>query len=114
MIETVFSKIIAREIPADIVYESDELLAFHDINPQAPIHILVITKQPIPTLNELQDQQAELAGQMLLAARKIASDLGFAESGYRVLINCNQDGGQDVWHLHLHVLAGRRMGWPPG
>lgn len=114
MIETVFSKIIAREIPADIVYESDELLAFHDINPQAPIHILVITKQPIPTLNDLNDQQAQLAGQMLLAARQIASDLGFAENGYRVLINCNQDGGQDVWHLHLHVLAGRRMGWPPG
>ncbi len=114
MIETVFSKIIAREIPADIVYESDELLAFHDINPQAPIHILVITKQPIPTLNDLQDQHAQLAGQMLLAARQIAADLGFAASGYRVLINCNQDGGQDVWHLHLHILAGRRMGWPPG
>ncbi len=114
MIETVFSKIIAREIPADIVYERDELLAFRDINPQAPIHILVITKQPIPTLNDLCDHHAELAGQMLLAARKIAADLGVAENGYRVLINCNQDGGQGVWHLHLHLLAGRRMGWPPG
>lgn len=114
MSDTVFSKIIAREIPADIVHETDELLAFRDINPQAPIHILIIPKKPIPTLNDLTEEDTGLMGRMMLAARRIAADLGVAESGYRTLINCNRDGGQDVWHLHLHLLAGRRMGWPPG
>lgn len=114
MSETIFSKIIRREIPADIVYETDRVLAFRDINPQAPIHILIVPKQPIATLNDLRDEDAELIGQLYLAARRIALDEGFAEAGYRTLINCNRDGGQDVFHIHLHLLAGRRMGWPPG
>jgi histidine triad (HIT) family protein len=114
MSETIFSKIIRREIPADIVYENDQVLAFRDINPQAPIHILIVPKKPIATLNDLQTEDAELIGQLYLAARQIAAEQGFAEAGYRTLINCNRDGGQDVFHIHLHLLAGRRMGWPPG
>lgn len=112
--DTIFSKIIAGEIPADIVYDDDEVLAFRDINPQAPVHILIVPKKPIPTLNDLTEQDAGLVGKLYLAAKKIAADLGVAEKGYRTLINCNKDGGQDVFHLHLHLLAGRQMRWPPG
>ena len=114
MSDTIFGKIIAREIPADIVYETDEVLAFRDINPQAPTHILIIPKREIATLNDLAPEDAPLIGQLFLAARRIAADLGVAESGYRTVMNCNRDGGQDVFHIHLHLLAGRRMGWPPG
>lgn len=114
MSETIFNRIIRKEIPADIVYEDDEMLAFRDINPQAPVHILVIPKAPVATLNDLDASHAELVGRMHLVAASIAREQGFAEAGYRTLINCNQDGGQDVFHLHLHLLAGRRMGWPPG
>ncbi|MCP5424491.1 MAG: histidine triad nucleotide-binding protein [Gammaproteobacteria bacterium] len=112
--ETVFSKIIAREIPADIVYEDEQVLAFRDIDPQAPVHIVIIPKKPIATLNDLTPADAELVGRLYLAAKQIAGELGVAESGYRTLINCNRDGGQDVFHLHMHLLAGRMMGWPPG
>lgn len=114
MSETIFSKIIAREIPADIVFENDQVLAFRDINPQAPVHVLIIPKQPIATLNDLDDADAGLIGQLFLAAKHIAADLGVAEAGYRTVMNCNRDGGQDVFHIHLHLLAGRQMGWPPG
>ena len=114
MSETVFSKIIAREIPADIVFENDQVLAFRDINPQAPIHIVIIPKKPIPTLNDLTPDDAELIGQLFLAAKHVAAELGVAESGYRTLINCNRDGGQDIFHVHMHLMAGRSMGWPPG
>jgi len=114
MSETIFSKIIAREIPADIVYETDQVLAFRDINPQAPVHILIIPKKPIATLNDLDAADTELLGQMFLAARQIAIEQGVAEAGYRTVLNCNRDGGQDVFHLHLHLLAGRQMAWPPG
>ncbi|MCB1807196.1 MAG: histidine triad nucleotide-binding protein [Candidatus Competibacteraceae bacterium] len=114
MSETIFSKIIAREIPADIVFENDQVLAFRDINPQAPVHVLIIPKKPIATLNELADADAELVGQLFLAAKQIAADMGVAEAGYRTVMNCNRDGGQDVFHIHLHLLAGRQMGWPPG
>ena len=114
MPDTLFTRIINREIPADIVYESDDLLAFRDISPQAPVHILIIPKQPIPTINDLQDGHAELVGKLFLAAAKIAAEVGVAEDGYRVVMNCNKDGGQMVYHIHLHLLAGRQMGWPPG
>ena len=114
MTDTIFSRIIAGEIPADIVYDDDEVLAFRDINPQAPVHILIVPKKPIPTLNDLTEADVGLMGKLYLAAKKIAAELGVAEKGYRTLINCNQDGGQDVFHLHLHLLAGRQMGWPPG
>jgi histidine triad (HIT) family protein len=114
MSKTIFDKIITGEIPADIVYNDDEVLAFRDINPQAPVHILIIPKKPIPTINDLTDRDAELVGRLFLAAKQIAADLGVAESGYRTLMNCNKDGGQDVFHIHLHLLAGRQMTWPPG
>jgi histidine triad (HIT) family protein len=114
MSKTIFDKIITGEIPADIVYNDDEVLAFRDINPQAPVHILIIPKKPIPTINDLTDRDAELVGRLFLAAKQIAADLGVAESGYRTLMNFNKDGGQDFFHIHLHLLAGRQMTWPPG
>lgn len=112
--DTIFGKIIRREIPADIVYETETVLAFRDINPQAPVHILIVPKKPIATINDLESADAELVGQLYLAARQIAAEQGVAESGYRTVMNCNRDAGQDVYHLHLHLLAGRRLGWPPG
>lgn len=114
MNETIFSKIIRREIAADIVYEDDEILAFRDINGQAPTHVLFIPKKPIATLNDLETGDAGLIGRLVLAATVFAKTQGFAEDGYRCVINCNRDGGQSVYHIHLHVLAGRQMHWPPG
>ncbi len=111
--ETIFSKIIRREIPADIVYEDDEVLAFKDINPQAPFHVLIIPKTPIATINDIQPDQAELVGKLYLAAAKLAKEQGFANDGYRVVMNCNEHGGQTVYHIHLHMLAGKPLGWPP-
>jgi histidine triad (HIT) family protein len=109
MAETIFSKIIRRELPADIVYEDDEILAFRDINPQAPVHVLVIPKLEIATVNDIQPGQAELIGKMVLAAQKIAADEGIAEDGFRLVINCNQHGCQEVFHVHLHLLGGRQL-----
>jgi len=114
MTETIFSKIIRREIAADIVHEDDEILAFRDINGQAPTHVLFIPKKPIATLNDLDPDDAGLIGRLVLAAATYAKTQGFAEDGYRCVINCNRDGGQSVYHIHLHVLAGRQMHWPPG
>jgi len=114
MSETLFSKIIRKEIPASIVFEDDDVLAFRDINPQAPIHILIIPKKPIPTLNDIQPEDAPLIGKLYLVAKQLASELGLAEDGYRTVFNCNRDGGQEVYHLHLHLLGGRQMTWPPG
>jgi histidine triad (HIT) family protein len=111
--KTIFKRIIDKEIPARIVYEDDLSIAFWDVNPQAPTHILVIPKQEIRSTAELQESDAALAGHLLLTARKIAADLGLA-NGYRIVINCGPDGGQSVDHLHLHLLAGRSLGWPPG
>jgi len=114
MTDTIFSKIVRREIPADIVYEDDEVLAFRDLNPQAPVHLLFIPKRPLATLNDATANDAELLGKLLLAAAAYAKQQGLAEPGYRTVINCNEDGGQTVFHLHVHLLAGRRMHWPPG
>lgn len=114
MSETIFSKIIRREIPADIVYEDDDVLAFTDLNPQAPTHVLFIPKQPIASLDTAESGDAELLGKLMLATAAYARQLGIAEEGYRVVINCNQRGGQTVYHLHLHLLGGRDMNWPPG
>lgn len=111
---TLFAKIIAREIPADIVYEDEHVLAFRDINPQAPVHVLFIPKRAVATLNELQPGDEALVGRLALAAAAYAKREGFAENGYRVVMNCNADGGQTVFHIHLHLLAGRAMHWPPG
>ncbi|MEW6764804.1 MAG: histidine triad nucleotide-binding protein [Pseudomonadota bacterium] len=114
MAETIFSKIIRKEIPANIVYEDDEVLAFRDINPQAPTHILIIPKKPIATLNDIQPVDAPLIGKLYLVAKQLADEMGFAEDGYRTVFNCNRHGGQEVYHLHLHLLGGRQMTWPPG
>lgn len=115
MSETIFSKIINKEIPANIVYENEKVLAFKDINPQAPVHILIIPKEFYATINDVDGKKHNsLLGEMFDAAKKIAADFGIADSGYRLVINCNKDGGQEVYHLHMHLLGGRKMQWPPG
>lgn len=112
---TIFSKIINKEIPADIVFESDIILAFKDINPQAPVHILIIPKIEIPKVIDLNGKEhAALLGEMIDAANKLAKDMGIAEDGFRLVFNCGDNGGQEVHHLHLHLLGGRQMKWPPG
>lgn len=110
--KTLFEKIIDREIPADVVYEDDLCIAIRDIHPQAPIHILIIPKKPVETLQDLTD--SELAGHLLTRVPTLAEQLGVSDSGYRLVINCKEDGGQEVNHLHLHLLGGRSMHWPPG
>lgn len=114
MSETIFSRIISREIPAEIVYETDAILAFKDIAPKAPVHILVIPKKPIPTLNDVVPDDEPFLGELLRAAAIVAKQQGIAESGYRVVMNCNADAGQTVFHVHAHVLGGRALEWPPG
>ena len=114
MSETIFSKIIRREIQADIVFENDRVLAFRDINPQAPVHILIIPKKPIPTVNDIQAEDAPLIGELFVVAAQLAAEEGIAEAGYRTVFNCRDHGGQEVYHLHLHLLGGRQMTWPPG
>ncbi|WP_199247061.1 histidine triad nucleotide-binding protein [[Phormidium] sp. ETS-05] len=112
-VDTVFDKIIRREIPAQIVYEDNLCLAFKDINPQAPVHILVIPKKLIPQLSDAESQDHALLGHLLLTAKRVAAQVGL-ENGYRIVINNGSDGGQTVYHLHLHILGGRQMKWPPG
>jgi len=114
MTDCIFCKIAAGDILASIVYDDERVLAFRDINPQAPVHVIVIPKRHLGTLNDLGPEDAGLIGQLFLAAKQVARDLGVADSGYRTLINCNRDGGQDVLHVHMHLMAGRVMGWPPG
>ena len=111
---TIFKKIIDKKIPANIVYEDDLSLAFRDISPQAPTHILIIPKKEIPSTAHLNADDQMVMGHLLLVAKKIAENLGFAESGYRLVINTRGDGGQTVDHLHIHLLAGRKLSWPPG
>ena len=110
MSDSLFSKIIRREIPADIVFEDDDLIAFRDIAPQAPVHVLFVPKQPHATLNDVPADESRLLGRLMLAAADYARREGFAKNGYRVLMNCNRDGGQTVFHIHLHLLAGRQLG----
>lgn len=114
MSEDLFLKIIKRQIPADIVYETDNILAFRDVTPQAPTHILIIPKLHIRTVNDIQPEHAGLLGEMYLAAKQIAADEGLHEAGYRLVMNCNEAAGQTVFHLHLHLLGGRAFRWPPG
>lgn len=111
MSDCIFCKLVNREIQPDIVYESDQVLAFRDINPKAPTHILVIPKPHVETLDALDDRN--LAGELLLSARRVAELVGLA-NGYRLVINCKAEGGQEVYHLHLHLLGGRQLTWPPG
>jgi len=114
MTETIFDKIISKEIPADIVYEDNDFLAFNDINPQAPIHILIIPKKRIPTINDLQPDDSKLIGEMVVIAKNIAEEKKLSKDGYRLIFNCNENGGQTVYHIHLHLLGGRSLSWPPG
>lgn len=110
---TIFTKIIEKQIPADILYEDERVLAFKDINPQAPIHFLVIPKKHIATINDISEHDEALVGYMHRVAAQVANTLGVAEQGFRTVMNCNADGGQTVYHIHLHVLAGKPLGWPP-
>jgi histidine triad (HIT) family protein len=113
MVDTIFSRIIRGEIPARIVHDDALCLAFHDVAPQAPVHVLVIPKQPIPSLAAVEESQAALLGHLIAVATKLATSLGLTD-GYRLVVNCGRDGGQTVDHLHVHLLGGRAMGWPPG
>jgi len=112
--DCLFCKILAGDVPAELVYESNEAIAFRDINPKAPSHVLIIPRQHIETINDLGPGDAALVGNLFLVARQVAKDEGIADNGYRVVMNCNADAGQTVFHLHLHMLGGRRLDWPPG
>jgi histidine triad (HIT) family protein len=114
MDDCLFCKIIAGDIPADRLFENERILAFRDLNPQAPTHILIIPKLHIPTLNDLQPEHSELIGELIRIASELAKKEGIAEAGYRTGFNCNDAGGQTVYHIHLHLLGGRTFGWPPG
>jgi histidine triad (HIT) family protein len=114
MSDCLFCKIIAKTIPATIVHEDDHVLAFRDISPKAPTHILIIPKKHIATLNDIENDDKNLLGHMITTAKQLAKADGLADDGYRLVINCNDDGGQTVFHIHLHLLGGRQMSWPPG
>ena len=114
MTDCLFCRMVTGEIQPDVVYEDDEIMAFRDVNPQAPTHVLVIPKRHIATTNDLQPDDAGLVGRMVLVAGKVATEDGIDARGYRMLLNCNREAGQSVFHIHLHVLGGRPMGWPPG
>jgi len=111
---TIFEKIIRREIPANIVYEDDDVIAFHDVDPKAPVHVLIVPKRVIPRLAEASEEDGALLGRLLLASRKVAEKLDLLKSGYRVVINSGPDAGESVPHLHVHVLGKRALAWPPG
>ncbi|GED21339.1 histidine triad nucleotide-binding protein [Halomonas sabkhae] len=112
--DCLFCKIINREIPADIVHEDDDILAFNDIDPKAPRHMLVIPKRHIATLNDIEEGDLALVGRLQYTAARLAREQGFADDGYRVVMNCNEDGGQTVYHIHMHLMGGRRFTWPAG
>ncbi len=112
--DCLFCKILAGDIPADIIYESDTAIAFRDINPRAPTHVLIIPRQHVATINDIDDEHHALIGSLFSAAKAIAADEGLSDDGYRVVMNCNEAAGQTVFHLHLHLLGGRAFSWPPG
>ena len=112
--DCLFCKILAREIPADVVYDSDTVFAFRDINPQASTHVVIIPKQHIATINDIKVDDQAIVGSLFTATSEIAKQEGLSDRGYRVVMNCNEDAGQTVFHIHLHLLGGRKMGWPPG
>lgn len=114
MSNCIFCKMARGEVKPDVVFEDDRVLAFRDVNPQAPVHVLVIPKEHIATLNDLNGKHADLMGQLFLAAQRVAAQEGLSERGYRTVINCNRDAGQSVFHLHLHLMGGRSLSWPPG
>ena len=112
--ETVFTQIIEKKKPAEIIYEDDEVVAFKDINPQAPVHVLIVPRKPIPKLTAADESDKAILGKMVMVARKIAKDFGLDEDGFRLLMNEGKNGGQTIYHLHFHLLGGRRLMWPPG
>ncbi|MGD2056408.1 MAG: histidine triad nucleotide-binding protein [Gammaproteobacteria bacterium] len=114
MTDCLFCKMVTGEIQPDVVYEDEDVLAFRDVNPQAPTHVLVIPRTHIATTNDLDEDSVGLIGKLYLAAQRIAADEGIAERGYRTVVNCNPEAGQSVYHIHLHLLGGRPMNWPPG
>ncbi len=114
MTDCIFCKIVAGDIPASLCYEDDHIIAFADIEPQAPVHKLIIPKQHIARLIDLTEQECAIVGRLQWVAAKLAKDMGFADSGFRTVMNCNDEGGQTVYHIHCHLLAGRQMQWPPG
>ena len=114
MHECVFCNIISKKMPAEFVYEDERIVAFRDINPQAPVHVLIVPRKHIETTNDVGEADKDLIGDMILVAKKVAEQEGVAESGYRLVMNCNENSGQEIYHLHLHLLGGRRMTWPPG
>jgi len=114
MADCLFCKIINKEINSDILFEDDAVLAFKDINPQAPIHFLIVPQKHISTINDLQQEDEKITGKMILTAQSLAKQENIDEKGYRLVFNCNSDGGQEVYHIHLHLLGGRQMQWPPG
>jgi len=112
--DCLFCKIAEKQIPSNIIHEDEVVVAFEDVNPKAPHHVLIIPRQHIATVNDLTAEHKDLISHMILTAQQLASELNIADSGYRLLMNCNKDGGQDVYHIHLHLLGGRPMHWPPG
>ena len=114
MNNSIFTRIINREIPSEIIYEDEFVAAFKDISPQAPIHFLIVPKTEIPTLNDLTEDDEKLMGHIIYVAQKLAKQFNIAENGYRLVFNCNKDSGQTVFHIHCHLLGGKIMGWPPG
>jgi histidine triad (HIT) family protein len=114
MSKTLFEKIIAREIPAKIVYEDDKVIAFHDVKPQAPVHVLIVPKKPIPRIAEAHPDDHQVLGHLLIKAAAVAKDLGLAQNGFRLVFNNGTDAGEAVPHLHCHIIGGRKMAWPPG
>ncbi|MGQ9462129.1 MAG: histidine triad nucleotide-binding protein [Candidatus Fervidibacter sp.] len=110
----VFCRIVAKEVQSRIAYEDEDIVAFHDINPQAPVHVLIVPRRHIPTLNEATESDQVLLGKMILVARKLAKEIGVADEGYRLVLNTNRGAGQSIFHIHLHLLGGRPFHWPPG
>jgi len=114
MEDCIFCKIVNKDIPAELIFEDEQIVAFNDINPQAPIHILIIPKEHFASLNDIPEEKKELLSHILLKARQIAQNIGIEENGYRIVLNTARDSGQEVFHIHFHLLGGRRMTWPPG
>lgn len=112
--ECIFCRIIAKEVPSDIIYEDDEVVAFRDINPQAPVHVLIVPRKHLPTLNDIAPEDQPLLGKLLLIARQLAHQLQVADDGYRLVLNVNRGAGQSIYHIHMHLLGGRVFHWPPG
>ena len=112
--ECIFCKVVSGEMPNEIIYKKDGVVAFHDISPKAPVHLLLIPEKHIATLNDLDESDHDLMGTLMLSAKEVAAQFGLSENGYRLVMNCNNDAGQSVYHIHCHLLGGRAMQWPPG